>query len=388
MTVPTAKALCPVCGAAESVEVVTRVALPVLQNVVYSARTEALDSPVAPFALSVCSACGFGFNSRFDPARMVYDERYDNEVPSPAFLCYYREVAKSLADRFLRPGDAVYEVGCGKGTFLEALLDVAPGVRAIGVDPTCKPRESSRLRLTQGEFSPSAVTERPSLVICRHVLEHIQHPIDFLAAIREALEGFGGIPVYVEVPDLSWILEHGAFWDFCYEHCNYFAPSNLALSLQRAGFTVVDAGVSFSQQYQWVVASSVPSSVGAQDDGASLVAAALQYKAAESSGLARARKRALEARGRGSCVLWGMATKGVVFAHLVDPNREVFDGGVDLNPRKQDCFVPGSGHRIHAPEWLTTLPQPVTVFVMNPNYAAEIAALLSEMRVDAVLEVL
>jgi hypothetical protein len=36
-------------------------------------------------------------------------------------------------------------------------------------------------------------------------------------------------------------------------------------------------------------------------------------------------------RARGAAVLWGMATKGVVFATLVDGPA----GGVDVNQRKQ-----------------------------------------------------
>ncbi len=42
------------------------------------------------------------------------------------------------------------------------------------------------------------------------MLEHVPDPIAFLRSLRDTLPS--GVPFFLEVPDLDWILEAGAFW--------------------------------------------------------------------------------------------------------------------------------------------------------------------------------
>src|SRR3954449_12993834 len=92
--------LCPICESHNVRVVLSRSRLPVLQNVVFASQAEALASPCAPFELAVCNTCGFAFNSLFDSGALIYDERYDNDVPSTAHRQYYRDLAKQLVEQF------------------------------------------------------------------------------------------------------------------------------------------------------------------------------------------------------------------------------------------------------------------------------------------------
>ena len=188
-----------------------------------------------------------------------------------------------------------------------------------------------------------------------------------------------GTPLFVEVPDLNWITEHGAWWDFCYEHVNYFTPTTLRHVLEQAGFVVQCQRVCFNGQYQWAVCHA---GVGLLDrpDGEVARRALQAYAAEEEEVIERARRMVTMAAGAGPCAVWGMATKGVVFASLVD--SELLTGAVDVNERKQARFAPGSGLEIDHPEWLRSLNTP-TVIVMNPNYLAEIGQALAELGVPA-----
>ena len=80
-----------------------------------------------------------------------------------------------------------------------------------------------------------------------------------------------------------------------------------------------------------------------------------------------------------------MATKGVVFSVLVDPEGSLIERCIDVNQNKQGSFVPVTGHEISAPESLRALSAPVTVLVMNENYLDEIAAECGALGVDAEL---
>jgi len=54
---------------------------------------------------------------------------------------------------------------------------------------------------------------------------------------------------------------------------------------------------------------------------------------------------------------------------------------VDVNPRKQGLFSPGTGHRVEAPEVLAEDP-PDVVIVMNEGYLEEIRATCHELGFD------
>ncbi|HKW45712.1 MAG TPA: hypothetical protein VJN22_08640, partial [Candidatus Eremiobacteraceae bacterium] len=85
-------------------------------------------------------------------------------------------------------------------------------------------------------------------------------------------------------------------------------------------------------------------------------------------------------RRKEKLAIWGAGAKGVTFAGLVDPQAELIDAVVDVNPRKQGCFVPGTGHPIIAPRELSERGIGAAL-LMNPNYRAENEAILAELRI-------
>jgi Methyltransferase domain/C-methyltransferase C-terminal domain len=373
---------CPVCSSERLTAILRRERLPVMQNVSYASRPEALASPCAPFELAGCGQCGFFFNSRFDPSLFSYDMEYDNHVESRAFHRYYESVAAMLIERFdLASGGEVYDVGCGQGTFLKVLCAMAPKVRGVGIDPSCTPLESGNLRLIQSVFSRELIGADAKLILLRHVLEHIERPVEFLTLLRAVVRK---APVYVEVPEAGWIFSNGAFWDFCYEHCNYFVPQSLSQALTRAGFSVHEQAPSFEGQYQWAICSAARGDL-ILTPGSSLDVAQ-EYARREATYFEKARSSLAAAGARGACAIWGMATKGVVLATILPGG--LIEGGVDSNSRKQGRFAPGSGLAIHAPSWLARFDGAVTALVMNPNYYQEIRQQLVDLHIAADLSLL
>jgi len=367
-TIAMVEVSCPICSAIEARLVAYRDRLPVLQNVTFPTREVALASPCAPFELVACNRCGFMFNAKFDSSLLTYDTDYDNHVESAIFERYYEELARMMIDRFdLSQGDVVYDVGCGRGTFLKTLCRLAPFITGIGIDPSCDPLETDNLRLIRGRFSEDLIQKDAKVVLLRHVLEHIDRPLAFISDLRKAI---GSVPLFVEVPDTTWILSNGTFWDLCYEHCNYFVPSTLRSLLASAGFEVLAQETSFGGQYQWAICRS--GSMEIERRPAPVLEMAEGYGAREARFVRSAETALRTAIERGACAIWGMATKGVVFASMFDP--ALITGGVDANPRKHGRFAPGSGLEIHPPRWLAQFNDKATAFVMNPNYLGEIQA--------------
>jgi len=98
--------------------------------------------------------------------------------------------------------------------------------------------------------------------------------------------------------------------------------------------------------------------------------------------LAASRLKELEAAGR-RAVVWGAGSKGVMFLNLFKESP-VLDYAVDINPKKQGKYIPGSGHKIVADEALKET-RPDVVLVMNPLYMREIAKRLADLGVRAEL---
>lgn len=337
---------CPVCGE-NGVRSVHRSGIPILQNIVYLTAEEARTAPKGSLDLATCLGCGFSWNASFDPTAIVYDERYDNHVASPAFTAYYHELARMLIERFDIRDGTVYDIGCGKGEFLRVLSELVPDVRCVGIDPSCTPIVDGNFELRCKPFDRSVFDSQARLVLLRHVLEHIDSPASFLSALRDAMPN---APLFVEVPDLDWILKADAFWDFCYEHCNYFTSSSLEFVLSSSGFSVSEQQNSFGDQYQWALAvPATPQKAMAGGSGA--IDAVNHYAETEAIALERLR---YDAQQRGGVALWGMATKGVMLAILLGAENVIV--GIDMNIGKQGRFAAGSGVPIVGPSTLESLP--------------------------------
>jgi len=368
---------CPVCSGIELEDTIERQRLPAMQNYVHRTREEALAAPAGALTLALCQTCGFAWNRRFDPRLLTYDENYDNAVPSAVMERYYRDLVAHLRETYDLEGGLVVDVGCGDGAFLRLLCEEVSSLRGLGVDPALD-REGSeldgRLMLVRDVFTAAAIVERPALVVSRHVLEHMPEPVDFLRSIDSAVAPHGSCPVFVEVPDLTWIVRREAFWDFCYEHCNYFTPASVAEAFRRAGLGDPVTRPGYGGQYLWVEGRTGASSAPAPRDRAGWPELPA-YAAAEAASLATGRERLRELEQEGSAVaIWGMATKGVLFSLLTDPNAALIAFCIDVNPNKQGSFVPLTGHEIAPPDALRARADErrLTIVVMNEVYAGEI----------------
>ena len=235
---------CPVCGASGRLETITRERLPTMQNHRHTTRESALAAAYGELSILVCEKCGFAWNTTFEPALVRYDAEYENTVPSQIMAAHYEELVTGLTRRHDLSGGLVVDIGCGNASVLNMLMAAIPHSRGLGIDPALPrsaPEHDGRLRLVASPFAADLLEERPVLVLCRHVLEHIPDPISFLRTIVSATAELGPFPCYFEVPDLDWILRNEAFTDFCYEHCNYFTVGSLEQALLVAGFDPVSS---------------------------------------------------------------------------------------------------------------------------------------------------
>jgi C-methyltransferase C-terminal domain/Methyltransferase domain len=376
---------CPLCQGHRVVAVLHVKAVPVHQNLLAATEAEALGCPRGDIALSHCLDCGFVFNAAFDARLMSYTPRYDaSQAHSPAFRRYLDGVAEGLVDRHRLRGKMLVEIGCGDGDFLVRLCRLGEST-GVGFDPSHPGGQIlPSLTIVPEPYGPAHGDLKADLICARHVIEHLDRPAALLELVRSAVGDRADVLVCFETPRLEWILERVAFWDVFYEHCSYFAMPVLRELFERCGFVVTGSWVAFEGQYQWLEArparawSRTPPS-GRRPVGldARVEAFAAASDAARSRWLGRVEGLARD----GGCVVWGAGAKGVTFLNALGLSRELVPAVVDLNPRKQGSYVPGTGQPVVAPPRLRDYAVRHAI-VMNPYYAGEIEALIRAEGLD------
>ncbi|MBU3666409.1 MAG: class I SAM-dependent methyltransferase [Chthoniobacterales bacterium] len=138
--------------------------------------------------------------------------------------------------RLLPEQGELLDVGCGRGSFLEAFGSLFPdwGLHGTEFDdknaavlaaiPRFKGLQTGRFEEIEGSYS---------LVSMLHVLEHIENPVQCLATLRE--KGSDNALLLVQVPDWS----SNPFALAIADHATHFTPEILASVARAAGWEPV-----------------------------------------------------------------------------------------------------------------------------------------------------
>lgn len=336
----------------------------------------ARSAPQGDMRLVLCPTCSAVTNSAFDADLVPYDGDYENsQLFSPLFREWATGLASDLVGEFRLSGVPVVEVGSGKGEFLAMLVQAGAG-RATGFDPTYTGEidhlEGLDVELVTEMFDESTVSGTVGLVCSRHVLEHLVDPVSMLGQVRSAVRESPGCGLYLEVPNSAFTFTPSGMWDLIYQHCTYFSDVALEWAARAAGFRVSSVDPSFGEQFLSLRATSdgvVGDTAGLEESAAKLAAEIGSFAPVYRSIIEEWEDRIAGWTGAGRRVaLWGGGAKGVTFLNLVG---DAIQSVVDLNPRKQGRFLPGTGHRVLSPEQLGSTGADVVV-IMNGAYEAEI----------------
>lgn len=376
---------CPVCNGNHSTEFVRRSCAPLLQNRVWPDAESARAAPQGGLAMRACDTCGFVWNESFDASIDIYDSAYDNDQMQSSHFrdhadAMARMIVQTLPSRMLN----LVEVGCGQGGFVSRFVDEGESRFASlsGFDPAWRGAPVTGVRMHGCYFGPQALSllqGSADIVVSRHTIEHVPDPLTFLRTIRQSMSSDRDARLFLETPDVEWILKNLQFQDFFYEHCSLFSSHSIGVALEAAGFDVIETSRVFGEQYLWTQAK--PAATDAPRDtltskSCSVAADIASYQRREAETVEHWRKFIEERAPHRDIWIWGASSKGVTFALLVDPDGRWLKGAIDINQNKVDRFIPITGLPVAAPE---VLRGGETVIIMNPNYKAEISRHIERM---------
>jgi hypothetical protein len=165
--------------------------------------------------------------------------------------------------------------------------------------------------------------------------------------------------MYIEVPCFDWICQRNAWFDIFYEHVNYFRLSDF----KRIFGEVLESGRLFGGQYLYVIAELASLKAPAID-----LADRVNWPTDFAESITK-QKRTEQNR----TLIWGGASKGVIFALLKERAGCPVITVIDINPAKQGKYLPGTGIQVKSPDkGLAELQSGSTIYIMNSNYIEEI----------------
>jgi SAM-dependent methyltransferase len=364
--------------------------VPVNCSALWPTRAEARHCTTGPIELRGCTYCGLVFNALFDAERMVYDTQYDNSLDfSSAFQSYVDSLSARLVNTYQLHRKRLVEIGCGNGTFLKALCHKGNST-GIGYDPSFTGDSSpvSGVRFSNGYFDPPEAKRGFDFLSCRHVLEHLPSPLEFLLHLSRICAESPDATFYFEVPNGSFVLGGDGLWDVIYPHVSYFTEKSLRNLFERAGFEVLQAGRSFSDQFLFIEArrasaprngrTSHPDQSRSGGLGKEVTSFAAHFERAVGDWSDCLERLAASEK---PYAFWGAGAKGVTFLNLVPGARDI-PSIIDSNTRKQQMFVPGTGQRVIGPDALPEVA-PSAIILLNAAYRQEIGSLLASQGVEA-----
>lgn len=334
-----------------------------MQHKLHLTLKSALSEQKVTVDLYGCKKCGFVFNADFDVKKTEYSLSYENtQDNSEYFYLYLVRLAERLYKKYRLVDKKIVEVGCGKGHFMKIIYDL--GAKDIkGFDPSYVNYDSFIDRLVIKKFlKQENIKEKADFIICRHVLEHVLDPNNFILSVAKCLADDGVI--YFEFPDLEWIVEHEVFFDFFYEHCNYFTKKSVSFLFSKFGFNniVLNHGL-MGQYFQLEISRGVSKdSRSCKSTDFDRITKFIDKKSAEY-------KKMVSVFGR--FLIWGAGAKGVTFLNRLNITPSQCSYVVDINLNKQNKFIPITGQKIVSPEILKK-EKINNIIIMNPVYEKEI----------------
>lgn len=342
-------ASCPLCSTPTTASIFELRRSPLLQNKLLATSAEAAETPRVTVNYAYCRACHFAFNPAFDPASVNYVNYHNDQTESPAYRGYVDKVARDVtAACGLGPRSRILEVGCGSAYFLSRLKRETGATEIVGFDPAYRGQNGMQANVRPHLLDPREVEGTFDLIVLRHCLEGLLN-LDSLAELaRRATSSASRL--FIEVTDLDRLLTDRNPSLLFHEYYRYFSPRAADIFLRQLGFRLEQLWSTFGGAYLGIVACRAPARIDLSD----------AYRELEAV-VARHRK----------VIIWGASGRCIsVLSHLGWDSR-VVAFAADIDPAKQNHFLPVTGQRVLSPEEAVAYG-PDLVIVANELYAPEI----------------
>jgi len=327
--------------------------------------------PCYPLEVYVCQRCFLVQLDDFISAKDIFSSEYAYfSSYSDTWLEHCKDYARMIISRFgLNKDSFVVEIASNDGYLLQYFRERDIPVR--GIEPAANTAKVAQDKGIPSDvaFFDSSYAEKmrkaqklADLIIGNNVLAHNPDLNDFVSGLKVALKPRGIITM--EFPHLLKLIKQGQFDTIYHEHFSYFSFWSVKRLFERCGLRIFDA-------------EEIPTHGGSlriyvrhQDDDSQKIskrievlmekerkAGLLDLEIYHSFGKRAASSRhflrrfLIEEKDKGKKIVgYGAPAKGNTLLNFCGINRDLLEYTVDLNPYKQNRYLPGSHIPIKHPD--------------------------------------
>ena len=322
---------CPICGSKETTNKYVNSNTSLCRYGFMPSRSEALSVPKnLKLNILECNECDFAWNTHFESSNVDYSNLpiLESASHSPAYLNFQKEQAIWLSKKIELESKSILEIGGGSGYFMN---HIKTNNRIIYEPSNESKNISENIKVYKKYFDPDLDPIEGEVIVMRQVLEHIPKPYLFLQSIIKNTFFPKGY-IYIEVPSYDQSKRDNRFYDFYYEHCNYFCLNSLArmaLTL-KANIITLESHFNnelniFLMEYQKNVSS--------------------ENFFFESKDAIRKKIKTLISSGK-KIAIWGASGNGVALLNELDIDFKSIPYVIDDDKRKQGQYIPYTGQKI------------------------------------------
>lgn len=360
---------CPACRGRIVESLYSPGPMPLMALNLSKSREGAKNSPLYPMNFYMCYSCGHVFNSDFEYAKLPYED--DSNLmynQGTGWQIHLEQIASLLRGGNREPGKTIIDIGAGDGGFLDILsqqyMNEGTGARCIAFEPGIDSEicRTHGLEVYADYFIPQRDMGKfkPDILVCRHVLEHLQAPRDFVAEIAHHANKNQVFPILLaEVPCITKALDTYRITDFLYEHVSNFTQCSLRVMFEGSGWVTHNEFLAYNDEVAvWI---GQPKSLNLTFEAQAKAFRGHTWDAVTNirSGLEARRQEGL------TIAFWGGTGKGACFLNTY---RLDSDRVVDSDMRKVGRYVPGTTQKIEHSDAL--LKSPTNVIVITTRWRA------------------
>lgn len=316
-----------------------------------------------PLSVLVCDKCWLVQTEDFTNAEELFDTEYAYFSGfSSSWLTHSKRYVEEMTERFkLNEGSHVVEVAANDGYLLQYVKEA--GIPCTGVEPTASTAAAARekgISIVEEFFGIQLATQLVSqgkqadLTAANNVLAHVPDINDFVGGFTALLKPHG-VSTF-EFPHLMQMIDQNQFDTIYHEHFSYLSLTSVSRIFSKAGLTVFDV------QEHTTHGGSLRVFAQRSDTGNKPISpnVASMLNMEQERGLSSAKyyenfqfktdkvkddflSFLLNAKSDGKTVAaYGAAAKGNTLMNYAGVRPDSIPYVVDLNPNKQNKFMPGS----------------------------------------------
>ena len=365
------KTNCIACGYTISYPIYNSEDQPLVMLNLPKSELEAKNVLTFPMNYRSCANCGHIFNIEFDYYKIPYQDNSNFMYNDGIF---WQQHMSNLIDELVEKYDAknktIIDIGCGDGKFLKILIEKNLNNSCIGYEPGIEAENARKngLDVYQDYFIPERDLKylKPDLIICRHVIEHLHNPKEFVSDIAYWCNMYDNFPLFMaEVPRIDKAIKSFRINDFSYEHVSNFTEFSFKNMFEVSGFEVLDIQALYEGE---VSAAFVRPKKIEKFNSIKNASDIYRKNIGKQKELVHYFLNSLLQQDK-KIAFWGATGKGAAFFNFFDILNDTYPLVIDSDYRKNGRFVPKTGQEIKTPDYI--IENPVDIIIITPQWRAK-----------------